>query len=116
MKRDDCVCMWKFETDSGEVGCMLNVSDDGRFNLCFDAPDCVMETACDFIENHMEEFLLDERFDYDTFVGIMRMNGYGSPKLISVSVKSDRLIYVIRVDRFSIKIVSTNDGLNYVVR
>lgn len=117
MKRDDCVCMWKFETDSGEVGCMLNVSDDGRFNLCSDAPDCVMETVYDFIENHMDEFLVDGRFDYDMFTGIMLWNEEYTPiRLKGVSAKSDRLIYNLQVNHYPVTIVSANNGLNYVIR
>lgn len=117
MKRDDCVCMWKFETDSGEAGCMLNISDDGRFNMCFDAPDCVMETVYDFIENNMDEFLVDGLFDYDTFVENMSWNDEYTPvELKGVSAKNDRLVYNIKVNHYPVRIVSTHDGLNYVIR
>ena len=75
-----------------------------------------MNNVYDFIEEHMNEFLVDGVFDYDVFAGIMVMNGFAPVRLKGVSTKSDRMVYNAAVNGYPVTIVSANDGLNYVIR
>ena len=75
-----------------------------------------MINVYDFIEEHMNEFLVDGVFDYDVFAGIMVMNGFAPVRLKGVSTKSDRMVYSATVNGYPVTIVSANDGLNYVIR
>lgn len=75
-----------------------------------------MNNVYDFVEEHMNEFLVDGVFDYDVFAGIMVMNGFAPVRLRGVSTKSDRMVYNTTVYGYPVTIVSANGGINYVIR
>lgn len=110
-------CQWRFETVDGEMACALTIDDEG-FTLCANTTRCREKgrNVYDFIEEHMNEFLVDGVFDYDVFAGITMMNGFVPLRLKGVSTKSDRMVYNAAVNGYPVTIVSANDGLNYVIR
>ena len=112
-------CQWCFETVDGEMGCSLTMDDYG-FKKCYDmtVDECPWEgiKMYDFIDEHMEDFLVDGSFDFDTFKNVMMLNGYSPIRLTAITGNVDRLIYVIWVSNDPVTIVSLTNGMNYLLR